>query len=178
MIDCSKMPSEKIAEETVKLTDALCLEIETGKAALQAIAEEMRQIVGAMAREAEFQTKAERFGTVCAALERLETVHCRFAGKLNEYFQLEQQILLARRLLCEWESVCEEDTRLTLFAQRIEQTEQAYLQSRETFDGLARKLLPRFLEQIYQVADGENEGAGLRLSALCMLCNEFCNALR
>ena len=178
MTDFSKIPLEKIAEETVKLTDALCLEIETGKATLQAIAEEMRQLVSAMAREAEFRTPSERFGTVCEALARLETVHCCFAGTLNEYFQLEQQFLLAKRLLCQWESVGEGDARLPLCAERIEQAEQTYLQKREAFDGLARNLLPRFLERIYQVTDGENEGRGLCLSAICMLCNEFCNILR
>ena len=178
MTDWSKISPNKIAEETVKLTDALCTEIEAGKTALRAIAEEMRQIVNAMAREAEACPQADRFGSVCASLERFETVHCRFAEKLNEYFQLEARFLLVKRLLCQWESFCAEDAHLHALTQRTEQVEQTYLQKREAFDELARIVLPRFLEQIYQVTDGENGGAGFRLSALCLLCNEFCNALR
>lgn len=177
MDDLDQMPLNKLADKTVKLIDAICSETETQKATLRVIAAEMCQTVSAMAKDAEARPQSERLEAVFSALERLETVHCRFSGVMNDYFQLEQQFLLAKRLLCQWESVGEEDAHLPELVHRIEQAEQTYLSGREVFDGLVRTVLPHFLEQFDQLTDGEQNGTSLRLSSLCMLCNEFCNLL-
>ena len=181
----TKMQFDDAANAVIALEKRL----HEAKDEIEAVLLGIRNFVEAYSDQLENTVPQDRFAVTCRTLEHLESQKRSLDEKLWVYFGLDESLTtvtiqltaLKGKLTFQAKQVSdalEKLKRLQIHMDRVDGLLAEYRRQREKFDGITRCVFPRFLVELYRLADAERDGVGFRLQSVLSMCGIFCNHLK